>query len=180
MPPSCAQPYPCSSSSRSEPQVRAITSDGEIGSCVFQPRSWPPPLLKAGDYVAFGGFPGNLRILESFDELVFPSWSSGASQVSSVSGLQFVSTFEREYWVSSFGNKYHMDLRALGGMSGGPVFIYRGLYWDFVGIVSQYHEDYDAMFFTSVHMVRLDGTIEPPPVYRSPCYAPSPPPPRCG
>jgi hypothetical protein len=56
-----------------EPQVRAITSDGEIGSCVFQPRSWPPPLLKAGDYVAFGGFPGNLRILESFDELVFPS-----------------------------------------------------------------------------------------------------------
>jgi hypothetical protein len=106
--------------------------------------------------------------------VTFESWNplmSLFSHVGVVEPLRYLQSVtyssylhSREYRVSSFGNKYHMDLRALGGMSGGLVFIHRGLYWDFVGIVSQYHEDYDAMFFTSVHMVRLDGTIEPPPV----------------
>ena len=145
-------------------QVKAITSEGKIGSCVFQPKSWPSPSPKEGDYVAFGGFPGSLRTLVSFDELDFPSWSSGGSLVSSVSEFQFVSAFERKFWVSSFGAKHHMDLRALGGMSGGPAFVNRGLHWHFVGIVSQYHENYDAMFFASVRAVRPDGTIEPLPV----------------
>lgn len=145
-------------------QVKSIISCGKIGSCIFQPSSWPPPPLKKGEFVAFGGFPGSIRSLASFDEIEFPSWSSGASQVSSVSDLQFISAFEREYWVSSFGEKYHMDSRALGGMSGGPAFINRGLYWDLAGIVSQYHEDYDAMLFASARIVRPDGTIEQPPV----------------
>ena len=145
-------------------QVKSITSEGKIGSCVFQPKSWPAQPLMEGDYIAFGGFPRSLRTLVSFDELVFPIWSSGASQVSSVSDLQFVSAFERDYWVSSFGEKHHMDLRALGGMSGGPAFINRGLYWDFVGIVSQYNKNYDAILFASVRAVRSDGTIDHPPV----------------
>lgn len=144
--------------------VELIASGGRIGSCIFQPKSWPPPPPKEGDYIAFGGFPGRLRTVISFDELEFPSWSSGASRVSSVSDLQFLSAFEREYWVSSFGEKRHMDLRALGGLSGGPALINRGLYWDLVGIVSQYHENYDAIFFASARSVRPDGTIEKPPV----------------
>lgn len=145
-------------------QVKLIAPRGEIGSCIFQPKSWPPPPLKVGDYIAFGGFPGRLRTVKSFDEVEFPSWSSGASQVSSVSDLQFLSAFEREYWISSFGEKHNMELRALGGLSGGPAFINRGLYWDLVGIVSQYHETYDAIFFSSARSVRHDGTIEKSPV----------------
>jgi hypothetical protein len=148
----------------SDTQVKLMTSEHEIGSCVFQPKSWPVPPLKEGDYVAFGGFPGSLKTMESFDEFVFPTWSSGASRVSSVSDLQFVSAFERDYWVSSYKERHHMELRALGGMSGGPAFIHRGIYWDLVGIVSEYHERYDALFFASVRWVRSDGTIERPPV----------------
>lgn len=147
-----------------ESQVKAITSQGEIGSCVFQPVSWPPPLPKEGEYVAFGGFPGTLRSVISFDELDFGSWSSGASQISSVSEFQFASVFEREFWIQSFGNKHHMDLNALGGMSGGPAFLNRGLYWDLVGIVSQYHETYDTVLFASVRGIYPDGTIGRPPV----------------
>ena len=147
-----------------ESQVKAITSQGEIGSCVFQPKSWPPPLPKEGEYVAFGGFPGTLRSVISFDELSFGSWSSGASQISSVSEFQFASVFEREFWVQSFGNKHHMDLNALGGMSGGPAFLNRGLYWDLVGIVSHYNETYDTVLFASVRGIHHDGTIEGPPV----------------
>ena len=134
-----------------------------IGSLVFKPITWPPESLKEGDYVAFTGFPGSLRTVTSFDELDFPCWSSGASQVSSVSERQFVSAFEREYWVSSFGENHYMELNALGGMSGGPAFIHRGLSWDFVGIISEYSEEYDAVFFTSIRMINTDGTIEIPP-----------------
>lgn len=100
----------------------------------------------------------------SFAELDFPSWSSGASLVSSVSDWQFVSAFERDYWVTSFAARHRLDLRDLGGLSGGPAFINRGLYWDLVGIVSEYHETYDAMFFASLRQVQRDGTIDLPPV----------------
>lgn len=147
-----------------EKQVKAVTSEGEIGSCVFKPKSWPPPLPEKGEFVAFGGFPGALRSVLSFDELEFCSWSSGASEVSSVSDFKFASVFDRENWVQSFGTEHHMELVALGGMSGGPVFIKRKLYWDLIGIVSHYHENFDTVFFRSLKSVRPDGTIEPPPV----------------
>ncbi len=146
-------------------QIKSITSEGEIGSCVFRPNTWPPKdELKQGQFVAFGGFPGCLRTVASFDEYIFESWSSGASQISSVSEGQFISAFERELWVKSFGKKHHMSINALGGMSGGPVFINRGLFWDFVGIISQYHENYDAVFFASTSSVQTNGTITPLPI----------------
>lgn len=145
-------------------QAKLITTEGEIGSCIFRPTVWPPEPLQKGQFVAFGGFPGCLRTIESFDEYIFGSWSCGASEISSVSDGQFVSAFEREYWVKSFGSDHHMNIDALGGLSGGPVFIDRGLYWDFVGIVSQYHENFDAMFFASSRALRANGTITPPPV----------------
>jgi hypothetical protein len=144
-------------------QVRAITEEGTIGSCVFQPSLWPPPAPKEGEYVAFGGFPGTLRTVASFDELDFRSWSCGASYISSVSEFHFVSKFEREYWVNSFGAGDYMDFTNFGGLSGGPAFIQRGLYWDLVGIVSEYHKNYDAVRFASTRVLRPDGTIESPP-----------------
>ena len=148
-----------------EKQITSITSEGEIGSCVFRPKTWPPEeALKQDQFVAFGGFPGCLRTVASFDEYIFESWSNGASKISSVSEGQFVSVFEREFWVNSFGAERHLSIDALGGLSGGPVFIDRGLFWDFVGIVSQYHENYDAMFFASTSGLRANGTIIPPPV----------------
>lgn len=145
-------------------QVKSITSEGEIGSCVFRPKTWPSEALTEGEFVAFGGFPGSLRTVAAFDEYILGSWSSGGSQVSSVSEGQFVSAFEREAWVKSFGAEHHLTINALGGLSGGPAFINRGLYWDFVGIVSQYHENYDAMFFASTSSLRANGSITPPPV----------------
>ena len=145
-------------------QAKKITSEGEIGSCIFRPKAWPPPLLTKGEFVAFGGFPGALRTMVSFDEIDFESWSSGASEVSSVSEHQFVSAFDREYWVNSFGAERDMDFKALGGMSGGPAFINRGLYWDLAGIVSEYSANYDAVFFSSAKALQADGAIEKPPV----------------
>lgn len=143
-------------------QARAITSEGEIGSCFFQPNAWPCPPPERGRFVAFGGFPGKLKKVISFDEMEFGSWSSGASEVSSVSDFQFASAFDRSHWIGWSGSKVNLDLTALGGMSGGPAFINRGLYSDLVGVVSEYHENYDAVCFSSTSRVNRDGTIDPP------------------
>lgn len=142
-------------------QAGAITSEGEIGSCFFRPKAWPCQPPEQGLFVAFGGFPGKLKEVISFDELEFRSWSSGASEISSVSDHQFISAFDRDYWVGSYGNRVNLNLTALGGMSGGPAFVSRGLYWDLVGIVSEYHENFDAVIFSSTSRVQADGTIEP-------------------
>jgi hypothetical protein len=143
-----------------ENQAKQITSSGQIGSCIFRPQAWPPAPLQIGEFIAFGGFPRALRTCSNHSEYVFDSWSSGASEVSSVSEGQFASRFERAEWIRSFGPPQHMTLDELGGLSGGPAFINRGLYWDFVGIVSQYHKKFDAMFFAWAGRLSVDGTIE--------------------
>ncbi len=140
-------------------QVKAITADGEIGSCVFEPSSWPPPILKSGDFVAFGGFPGGLRRRPEHDEVVFGSWSIGAASVTTVDEHRFSCQFNREYWVSSFGAKHQTELRDLAGMSGGPAFIHRGLYWDFVGIVYEFSTNFDIMFLRSARIIQTDGSF---------------------
>lgn len=118
------------------------------------------PGPREGEYVAFGGFPGDWRSVKSMDELEFNSWSSGATEISSVSENQFVCKFEREYWVAAIGDDDGIAFSKLGGLSGGPALVDRGLYWDLIGIISQYHEKYDAMFFPLLSAVNIDGTIE--------------------
>lgn len=145
-------------------QVRALNSEGEIGSCVFRPVSWPPASIKEGDFIAFGGFPGSLRERLSFDELGFYSWSSGACHMESVTDDRISCVFEREYWVRSFGQKHHMELRDLGGMSGGPVSIHRGLHWDFVGLIYEFSKEFDIMFFRPAALLCPDGSIQGPAV----------------
>ena len=147
----------------SKEQIEFITSKGVIGSSVFRPKSWPPEIVKEGEFVSFGGFPGSLRSVVSFEEYIFDSWSCGGEKISSVSEGQFVSAFNRDYWVKSFGAAHHLTLDALGGLSGGPAFVNRGLYSDFVGIISQYHVNFNAMFFSSASNLRINGTIIPLP-----------------
>lgn len=143
----------------SEDQAAAIMSDGQIGSCFFKPVKWPAPAVSVNDYVAFGGFPGLWRERVSYNELVFPSYSSGASRIASVSEDRFASQFEREYWIESFSTDDLMELNGLGGLSGGPAFMYKGLHWDFVGIIYEFSNAYDIMFFRPSSLIRNDGSF---------------------
>lgn len=142
-----------------EDQAKAISSEGEIGSCFFRPPSWPPSPVLAGESVVFGGFPGDLRERPAHDEVVFLSWSSGGCSVTSSHDDRFSTQFEREYWVSSFGAPNHMNLQALGGMSGGPAFVHRGLHFEFVGIIYEFTEAFDIMFFRHSSSILADGSI---------------------
>lgn len=145
-------------------QSQAISAGGEIGSCFFRPTDWPSPVVAAGESVVFGGFPGGLRERPAHDELVFGSWSSGGSPVTSSHEDRFSCQFEREHWVSSFGGPHHMDLRALGGMSGGPAFVYRNLHFEFAGIIYEFSEAFDLMFVRHASAINADGSIARPAV----------------
>ena len=144
-----------------EEQLEEILGGDEIGSDVFAPKTWPPPRPTLQDCVTFGGFPGVLREIKSFQDLIFGTWSCAISQVHSSSERQFATHFERKQWERAYGDPILMNLAVLGGMSGGPAFVLREMHWDLVGIVKEYHEAFDIVFFASLASVRADGTIDP-------------------
>jgi hypothetical protein len=140
---------------------KKLFSPEGIGSSFFKPVRWPPSSVQQGEFVAFGGFPGVWRQNISWNEMVFDSWSSGATQVSVVREEYFVCHFEREYWVQSFNLDRHngLDLHKLGGLSGGPVFIHRNIYWEFIGMIYEFSEGFDLMYIRPANLVLEDGTI---------------------
>lgn len=140
-------------------QLDVILRGDEIGTQMVRPSDWPPAPPEAGQFVAFGGYPAPLRADVAFDELEFGTWSVGAMELSSASDRQFVCAFDRERWSQSYGNDKHLQLRIFGGMSGGPVFIERGLRHDLVGIIKEYSSDYDAIFFASLRWLEANGQI---------------------
>lgn len=110
---------------------------------------WPPGDVKEGDFVAFGGFPGELREAMSFDELSFGSFSSGASRVTSVREDYLVCQFEREFWVK---HGHEPEPKTIRGMSGGPVFAIRHaadtdiMSYEFIGHIYEFSEDFELLY----------------------------------
>ncbi len=128
----------------------------EVGSCFFVPPYWPPNEITTGYYVTFAGFPGRWRNHLSWHEIIFDSFSSGACLVASVQEDHFVCQFEREYWVESFNlyGRNGIGLDDIRGLSGGPVFIYRDLYWELVGIIYEFSSEYDLMYVSPIRFLR--------------------------
>ena len=128
-----------------------------VESDVFRPTHWPPHALEPGDFIAVGGFPAVWRNRVGRTGIVYDSFSLGATRVTTVHLDYFICQFEREYWVSSHEDR--RDIRELGGMSGGPAFIYRDLHAEWVGIVYQFSSDFDLMYIRPSHLLGTDGLI---------------------
>lgn len=140
-----------------------IHNGGEFGSCLFAPSAWPPDDVAEGDFVAFGGFPGALRKRSSDLEFIFPSHSS-VCPVASVNDDHFVIQFRSGYWVGLSGYAVTEDLEVLhelGGLSGGPVFIHRGLYFELVGIIQEFSQALDLTYARKASLIGMDGRINP-------------------
>lgn len=143
-------------------QVCAFSKEGEIGSQVIKPVAWPPRAVQPGEPLLFGGFPGTCREQIAFDELEFGSFSSSGIKVAYTQPDRISCQLEREYWVRSLpirDSDRSIDLRALGGLSGGPAFVDRGLHFEFAGIIYQHSEAYDIMYLRPAGLIREDGTI---------------------
>lgn len=143
-------------------QVAKITKEGEIGSRLVDGRSWPPKNVSAGEVVMLAGFPGTFRQLASFDEITFDAFCAAGIRVHSSHADYFTCQFEREYWVKSFGtseDSRHLE-PILGGLSGGPAFIDRGLNWELGGFIYEHSPQFDILYLRPANLINSDGSIK--------------------
>lgn len=127
-----------------------------FGEALFHAGAWPPDPVAIDNYVAFGGFPGELRRVESFNELNFGSYSSGAARITDTHADYFVCAFEREHWIRQF---QEAEPVSLGGLSGGPVFLIRHsngvMSYDFAGVIYQIHEERELLTIRQARAIPL-------------------------
>ncbi|MCX7164778.1 MAG: hypothetical protein NTV11_00700 [Rhodocyclales bacterium] len=128
------------------------------GTFFTEPVQWPPGEVKQGEFVAFGGFPGELREAVSFDKISFGSYSSGASKVTSVGVDYLVCQFERDYWIT---HGYEDEPKTIRGMSGGPVFAIRHngdsgiMTYEFVGHIFEFSESFELLYVRLARVVQV-------------------------
>lgn len=79
--------------------------------------------------------------------------------MSTVSETQIGCRFERERWEWGYKMADLLDPRELAGMSGGPAFILRPLYFEFAGIVREFSPTFDIMFLRPASMIEQDGSV---------------------
>lgn len=141
----------------SEEQAEAIVATaGDFKRGFLEPAPWPPSPVREGEFIAFGGYPGQLRRVTSPEELSFGSFSSGASQVHATHDDYLVSRFEREFWVK---HEVEPEPDFIGGLSGGPAFVIRHgaetgiMTFEFIGHVYEFSPNYELLY------VRLAATL---------------------
>jgi hypothetical protein len=132
-----------------------IHNSNGIGERFYVQEAWPPGRVVVGDFVAFGGFPGDLRELVSIAGISFGSYSSGAARVTRSHDNYFVCQFERDEWVEHFNEP---EPATIGGLSGGPAFVLRHsdagvISYEFSGVIYEFSEDYELLY------VRASGAI---------------------
>lgn len=143
-----------------EEQGREIANPGGAfdGTSFCDVGPWPPGEVKEGDFVAFGGFPGELRVAEAFDQLSFGSYSSGGSKVTSSRETHLVCQFERDKWVK---HGHEPEPQTIRGLSGGPVFAIRHskeagiMTYDFIGHIYEFSEDYELLYIRLARVLPL-------------------------
>ena len=133
-----------------EEQAAAIASTaGDLERSFLEPKPWPPASVKPGEFIAFGGYPGELRRATSFTELSFGSFSSGASMVDTVRDDYLVTKFERDFWVQ---HEIEPEPDFIGGLSGGPAFVLRHsaaagiMTYEFIGHVYEFSKNYELLY----------------------------------
>ena len=125
------------------------------------PTAWPPRSVSTDDVICLAGFPGIWRDQVSLGYLRFYSFSSGAAEVLAVTDNQIVTTVKAEecIWQINHGKV----LGSLGGLSGGPVFVWRKtpiLVAELVGFIYEYQENFDLMLIRSAGVIRADGALD--------------------
>ncbi|MFN4361258.1 MAG: serine protease [Hylemonella sp.] len=143
----------------SDDQAKELISKGGAfdGKFFYEPSFWPPSAVEDGDFLAFGGFPGELRKVEAFDELSFGSYSSGATLVTSIRDDYLVCQFDRTHWVK---HGHQTEPSTIRGLSGGPVFAIRHsssgiMTHEFVGHVYEFSESWELLYVRRAQVINF-------------------------
>jgi hypothetical protein len=111
------------------------------------PIRWPPPSVTTDDVFALAGFPGIWRERASLGYLRFYSFSSGTISVYSIGEQHFIMRLYEEEAQAVVN--YDLVLGSIGGLSGGPVFVWRRtpiLFPELVGFIMEYQDIYDLLY----------------------------------
>jgi hypothetical protein len=123
----------------------------------FEPATWPPGEVEVGDFVAFAGFPGEWRKQPEIREADFGAFSSGGSEVHSLGDNYFYARIELDRCVHPLVPKFTMP--SLGGLSGGPVFIWRQLHAELVGFIQEYQDQFDLLYVRKASVMLESGAF---------------------
>lgn len=142
--------------------VARIRGSTEIPCQFNEPRIWPTPMPKEGEFVLFGGFPLTKRKVLNPTEIEFGSMSSGGTRVHSVQPDVLSAQIEIDQCVISY-DRDGKGFQDLPGISGCPVMATRVVSGvgviDLIGIVFEYHSDWDLMRFRPVTLIGENGQI---------------------
>ncbi|MGG3449577.1 S1 family peptidase [Domibacillus aminovorans] len=130
----------------------------DTGKMFFEPKSWPSSECEIGDHVFIVGFPGIFREDEELFSSVY--YTAIHEEIMDVTDRRLVSGFNRENWKKTLGLKEISDLKRLGGLSGGPVFICRDDIPELLGFT---YEDgggfFDGVKIIKSYFIDKDGEI---------------------
>jgi hypothetical protein len=128
------------------------------------PASWPPPPLKQGELVLYGGCPGALREPDGRD-IVWPfqSFTWLATEVTDVSIALHVD-FQNLFWPGHENERINENP---GGISGGPVFRViedlqgadKRVYLELAGIAYEYYDPWETVLARHIRHVSADGSL---------------------
>lgn len=131
-----------------------------IESDFVQPMTWPPQDVSERDVLCLAGFPGIWREQLGFGHLRFYSFNTGTAPVLSVRDDKIVTTIQIQDCLTQInGGKIW---GSLGGLSGGPVFVWRKtpiLVAELVGFIYEYQESLDLLFVRLAKVIGEDGTL---------------------
>lgn len=126
----------------------------------FEPLNWPPGNLQEGDLLAFAGFPGVWRQQLEIGYLRFYSVTSGTSEIAALGERHLVTRLALDECESAIRDG--LVIGSLGGLSGGPVFVWRPgaiLRTELVGFATQYQESFDLLYVRRATCISEDGRI---------------------
>lgn len=128
--------------------------------------AWPIERVNAGDGVIIAGFPGLERNQLGPQEYEFGLYVA-LTPVSSVSERNFGCHFQRENWIDTLGLGFPDEDYSMGGMSGGPAFLYKepagGIAtWDLAGVIYQAgNADAEIVLLHHSEFILPDGKLVP-------------------
>ena len=133
----------------------------------FEPAQWPLTTAKAGEFIGLGGYPGFYRALRSDSDGNLGVSSSGdftlgATRVIDVGLENIICGLSSEYWIGG-SHPERMDVLAdLGGLSGGPGFVWRDSAFHLVGVIFVAAQHGEYLRLRPATSVMQDGTLRRP------------------
>ena len=130
----------------------------------FEPAAWPLTTARAGEFIGLGGYPsfyrtsspdsdGNLDVSSSGD------FTLGSTRVIGVGLENIVCGLTSEYWIEG-SHPQRMDVLAdLGGLSGGPGFVWRNSEFHLVGVIFVAAQHGEYLRLRPASFVMQDGTL---------------------